>query len=36
MSSSTHANNKTRNILVFGKDFIQGIDGTIIYAEKLN
>ena len=24
MSSSTHANNKTRNILVLGKDFIQG------------
>ena len=24
MSSSAHANNKTRNILVLGKDFIQG------------
>ena len=35
MSSSTHANNKTRSILVLGKDFIQGIDGTIIYAEKM-
>ena len=35
MSSSTHANNKTRNILVLGKDFIQGIDGTTIYAEKM-
>ena len=34
MSSSAHANNKTRSILVFGKDFIQGIDGTITYAEK--
>ena len=35
MSSSVHANNKTRNILVLGKDFIQGIDNTTIYAEKL-
>ena len=34
MSSSTHTNNKTRNILVLGRDFIQGIDGTTIYAEK--
>ena len=35
MSSSTHANNKTRSILVLGKDFIQGIDGATIYAEKM-
>ena len=35
LSSSTHANNKTRSILVLGKDFIQGIDGTTIYAEKI-
>ena len=35
MSCSTHANNKIRSILVLGKDFIQGIDGTIIYAEKI-
>ena len=35
MSSSTHANNKTRNILVLGKGFIQGIDSTTIYAEKM-
>ena len=35
MSSSVHANNKTRNILVLGKDFVQGIDNTIIYAEKV-
>ena len=34
MSSSTRINNKTRNILVLGRDFIQGIDGTTIYAEK--
>ena len=35
MSSSAHANKKTRSILVLGKDFIQGIDGTTIYAEKM-
>ena len=35
MSSSTHANNKTRNILVLGRDFLQGIDGTAIYAERM-
>ena len=35
MSSSAHVNNKTRSILVLGKDFIQGIDGTIIYAGKM-
>ena len=35
MSSSVHANNKTKNILVLGKDFIQGLDNTTIYAEKL-
>ena len=35
MSSSVHANNKTKNILLFGKDFVQGIDNTTIYAEKL-
>ena len=35
MSSSTHTNNKTRNILLLGRDFIQGIDGKTIYAEKM-
>ena len=35
MSSSTYANNKTRSILVIVKDFIQGIYGTVIYAEKM-
>ena len=35
MSSSAHANNKTKNILVLGKDFIQGLDNTTVYAEKL-
>ena len=34
MSSSSHANNK-KNILVLGKDFVQGINGTTIYTEKL-
>ena len=34
MSISVHANNRTKNILVPGKDFIQGIDSTKIYAEK--
>ena len=36
MSSSVHANNKTKNILVLGKDFEQGLDNTTIYAEKLH
>ena len=31
---SFHANNKTKNILVLGKDFIQGLDNTTIYAKK--
>ena len=35
ISSSAHANNETRSILVLGKDFIQGIDNTTIYAEKM-
>ena len=35
MSSSVHANNKAKNILVLGKDFIQGLYNTTIYAEKL-
>ena len=35
MSSSAHANNKTRSISVLGKDFIQRIDGTTTYAEKM-
>ena len=36
LSSSTHANNKIRRILVLSKDFIQGIDGTTIYAEEMH
>ena len=35
MSSSSHANNKKNNILVLGKNFVQGINGATIYAEKL-
>ena len=33
-SSSLHANNKTNNIIVLGKNFVQGINGTTIYAIK--
>ena len=35
MSSSVHAYNKTKNILVLGKDFVQELDNTTIYVEKL-
>ena len=35
MSSSVHANNRTENILVIGKDFKQGLNNTAIYTEKL-
>ena len=35
MSSSVHANNKVNNVLVLGKAFIQGINDTTIYAEKM-
>ena len=35
MSSYTHSNNRASNILVFGKDFIQGINGTTFNAEKV-
>ena len=34
MSSSVHVNIKINNILVLGKEFVQGINGTTIYAEK--
>ena len=33
--SSVNANNKTKNILVLGKNFIQRLDNTTIHAEKL-
>ena len=34
MSSSIHATNRANNIYVMGKEFIQGINDTTIYAEK--
>ena len=34
-SSSIHATNRANNIYVMGKNFIQGINDTTIYAEKL-
>ena len=35
MSFSKHANNKANNIYVAGKDYIQKINDTTIYAEKM-
>ena len=35
MSGSVHANKKVYNVLVLGKTFIQGVNGTTIYAEKI-
>ena len=35
MISLSHANNKTNNILVLGKYFLQETNGTTIYVEKL-
>ena len=34
MSSSVYANNKTRNIVVLGEGFAQGLDDTTLFAEK--
>ena len=34
LSKSTHATNKTQNILVLGHGFIQKINNTTIYAEE--
>ena len=34
MSFSKHANNKASNIYAMGKDYIQKINDTTIYAEK--
>ena len=34
-SSLVHANNKTNNIYVMGDLFVQGINGTALYAEKI-
>ena len=35
MSFSKHANNKANNIYVLGKDYVQKINDTTIYAEKM-
>ena len=35
MSFSKHANNKATNIYVMGKDYVQKINDTTIYAEKM-
>ena len=35
MSFSSHSTNKANNIYVLEKDFVQGINGTIICAEKI-
>ena len=34
MSFSVHATNRANNVYVMGKEFVQGIDDTTIYAEK--
>ena len=34
-SNSSHSTNKTQNIYVLGIDFVQGINNTTIYAEKI-
>ena len=35
MSFSCHSTNKANNIYVLGKSFVQGINGTTFYAEKI-
>ena len=35
-SSITHATNKANNIYVLGKTFVQGINDTTLYSEKVN
>ena len=35
MPFSSHSTNKASNIYVLGKDFVQGINGTTIHAEKI-
>ena len=34
-SSSIHSTNKRQNVYVLGKDFVQGINNTTIYPEKI-
>ena len=35
LSSSAYPNNRNNNILVLGKEFIQGVNGTTIYSESM-
>ena len=35
MSFSSHKTNQANNIYVLGKDFVQGINGTTLHAEKM-
>ena len=35
LSNSQHSNNKTQNVLVLGRDFVQKLNDTTIYAEKM-
>ena len=35
MTNSKYANNRTKNVSVLGRDFIQKIEDTTIYAEKM-
>ena len=35
MSFSIHSTNKANNIYVLGKEFVQGINDTTLYAEKI-
>ena len=35
LTNSSHANNRKNNLLVPGKEFTQGVNGTTIYAEQL-
>ena len=35
LSSPSHDKNKKKYILVLGKNFVQGINATTVYAEKL-
>ena len=34
-SSLIHSNNKTNNIYVMGKDFVQGINDTTLFPDKV-
>ena len=34
LSNSKHSNNKTKTILVLGREFVQKINDTTIYAKK--